>query len=97
VGEVTGGGGVGALAGGGAARGVAGSSARRWGRQGRDVGQCEVGWPRVGMRGVRSRGVDRVVRGRMGDAGSYGWRGRGGCARGVSRLGARGSVGRLDR
>jgi hypothetical protein len=49
------------------------------------------------MRGVRSRGVDRVVRGRMGDAGSYGWRGRGGCARGVSRLGARGSVGRLDR
>jgi hypothetical protein len=57
-------------------------------RQGRDVGQCEVGQRGVGMSGVRSREVDRAARGRTGDAGSDGWHGRG--------AHTRGSVGRLD-
>jgi hypothetical protein len=48
-------------------------------RQGRDVGQCEVG-----RRGVRMRRVDRAARGRTGGAGSDGWRGRGERARGIS-------------
>jgi hypothetical protein len=61
-------------------------------RQGRDVRQCEVG-----RRGVGSRGVSRAARGQTGGAESDRWRGRGGCARGVGRLGARGSVGQLDR
>jgi hypothetical protein len=61
-------------------------------RQGRDVGQCEVG-----RRGVRSRGVDRAARGRAGGAGSDGWHGWGGHARGVGRLSARGLIGWLDR
>jgi hypothetical protein len=41
------------------------------------------------------RGVDRVARGRTDGAGSDGWCGRGERARGVSRLGVRGSVGPL--
>jgi hypothetical protein len=49
------------------------------------------------MSGVRSRGVDRAARGRTGGAGSDGWCGRGGRARGVDWLGAWGSIGRLDR
>jgi hypothetical protein len=55
---------------------------------GRVVGQCEVGRREVGMRRVRSHGVGRAVRGRTGGAGSDEWRGRGGHARRVDRLGA---------
>jgi hypothetical protein len=53
-------------------------------RQGRDVRRRDVG-----MRVVGSRGIDRVARGRTGSVGRR--------ARGDGRLGARDSVGRLDR
>jgi hypothetical protein len=69
-----------------------------WRKQGRDVGQCEVGRRGVGMRGVRSHRVDREVRGRTGGAESDGWRGRGTRAQGrsVGRAGFGWSVGLLD-
>jgi hypothetical protein len=93
---------AGELAGGGAARGVAGSSSHRRGRRGAE----EAGARCQAVRGRTARGWDargRESRGQSGGTGSDGWRRvrqvawAGGCARGVGRLGARGSVGQLDR
>jgi hypothetical protein len=72
---------AGVLAGGGVARGIAGSGAHRWRRRGAEEARARC----------------RESRGRSGSAGSNGWPGRGGRARGVGWLDARGSVGRLDR